>query len=77
MSSLLADAGRALFGERWQSELARSLDVNDRQVRRWVAGEYDPPAGVYTDLLRLVLERMDALEQVETRLRNPPVTAGH
>lgn len=72
-STLLADTGRALFGERWQSELARSLDVNDRQVRRWVAGEYDPPAGVYTDLLRLVIERMGALEQVETRLR----TAGH
>lgn len=32
--------GEALFGPRWQSELARALGISDRHMRRWVqAGE--------------------------------------
>ena len=53
LSSLLAEAGRALYGERWQAELARDLDLSDRTIRRWVAGTDRVPPGVYIDLLRL------------------------
>ena len=38
----LAAAGRALYGQLWQSALARDLGVNDRTMRRWVAG-HEPP----------------------------------
>lgn len=69
MTKLLADTGRALYGERWQSEVARALDVSDRTVRRWVAGDDAPRPGVYVDLLRLVVERQADLELVEGRLR--------
>ena len=31
--------GIFLFGVRWQSALARAIHYNDRQIRRWVAGE--------------------------------------
>jgi DNA-binding transcriptional regulator YiaG len=63
------EAGEALFGPRWQSELARELDVADRTVRRWVAGDAEMPRGVYTDLLRLTQERAAALDALADRLR--------
>ena len=69
MSRLLVEAGEALYGPRWQSELARELAVSDRTVRRWVAGGADLPAGVYTDLLRLTQERAAMLDALAERLR--------
>ena len=32
---LLRRAGEALYGPRWQSELARDLDISDRSMRTW------------------------------------------
>lgn len=69
MADLLVKTGEALFGPRWQSDLARELDVSDRTVRRWVAGADDLPPGVAMDLLRLVTDKLGALEAVEQRLR--------
>ena len=69
MSRLLHDCGAALYGPLWQSALARDLGVSDRTIRRWSAGAYDPPAGVYTDLLRLTQDRAAALDALAARLR--------
>lgn len=69
MSRLLVEAGEALYGPRWQSELARDLGVADRTVRRWVAGTSDVPPGLYVDLLRLTQERAAALDSLSQRLR--------
>lgn len=52
----LASIGRALYGARWQSDLARALDVSDRQLRRWVAGATIPP-GVADDCRALLSAR--------------------
>lgn len=68
MSRLLVECGEALYGPRWQSELARELDVSDRTMRRWAAGA-DVPDGLYTDLLRLTQERAATLEALAPRLR--------
>lgn len=35
----LEQAGRLLYGDQWQSNLARSLGVDDRTVRRWANGD--------------------------------------
>lgn len=35
----LRSIGESLYGPRWQSELARTLPVNSRTVRRWLAGK--------------------------------------
>lgn len=72
MSRLLVECGEALYGPRWQSELARELDVSDRTMRRWVAGTTDVPAGLYVDLLRLTQERGAALDALAERLRAAP-----
>lgn len=69
MSRLLVEAGEALYGPRWQSDLARDLAVSDRTVRRWAAGTTDLPAGVYMDLLRLTQERAAMLDALAQRLR--------
>jgi len=70
VSRLLVEAGEALYGPRWQSELARDLGVADRTVRRWVAGTTDVPPGLYVDLLRLTQERAAVLDDLAPRLRN-------
>jgi hypothetical protein len=72
MSRLLVECGEALYGERWQSPLARDLGVADRTVRRWVAGTSDVPAGLYVDLLRLTQERAVVLDALAQRLREAP-----
>ena len=69
MSRLLVESGQALYGPQWQSALARDLGLADRTVRRWVAGTTELPAGVYTDLLRLVVERAAVLDGLADRLR--------
>lgn len=68
MSRLLLEAGEALYGERWQSELSRDLGVSDRTMRRWAAGTTDVPVGLYVDLLRLTQERAAKLEAMAPRL---------
>ncbi len=68
MSRLLHDTGAALWGPRWQSEMAREMAVADRTVRRWAAGATPVPAGVWVDLLRLSQERAEALDGLSTRL---------
>lgn len=59
--------GEALYGPRWQSEMARDLDVADRTVRRWLSGDAIPP-GVGLDLLRVCGARSDAVEFARTQL---------
>ena len=66
---LLVEVGGALYGARWQSELARNLGVSDRTVRRWVAGTSEVPSGLCRDLLRLTQERAGVLEALADRLR--------
>ena len=68
-SHLLRDTGEALYGPRWQSELARDLNVADRTMRRWVAGTDELPQGVALDLLRLCNERAQTLDDLRGRLK--------
>lgn len=69
MLDLLTQCGQALYGERWQSPLARDLGVADRTMRRWVAGDSPVPVGVHTDLMRLCVERAASLDALAARLR--------
>lgn len=69
MSWLLKDAGEALYGPRWQSELARDLGISDRTMRRMVAGAVDLKPGMAMDLWRLCDERRRALDGVVERLK--------
>lgn len=69
MSALLSECGEALYGSRWQTDLARDLGVSDRTVRRWAAGTQEMPQSAHADLLRLTQERASLLDTLAGRLR--------
>jgi hypothetical protein len=46
----LAAAGRALYGERWQTSLAQDLHISDRTMRRWLAGDSPIPEHVESEV---------------------------
>jgi hypothetical protein len=57
-AELMRAIGEALFGsQHWQSGLSDALRVNTRTVRRWVAGEEEPRAGVWADLHTIAVKR--------------------
>jgi hypothetical protein len=57
----LIQVGEALYGPRFQRELAAALGVNERTMRRWVAGDFEPPESLKADLLALLRERRGQL----------------
>ncbi len=65
---LLEKAGQALYGPRWQTELARIVGVSDRTMRRWLASPHDIPVGVWRDIDAALLERGMAIERVRNEL---------
>lgn len=69
-TKLLKDAGEAMYGPRWQAELARDLGMSERHMRRLVAGAADLTPGMATDLWRLAEERAADLDDVIKRLKN-------
>ncbi|KAB7765454.1 hypothetical protein CEK68_11870 [Xanthomonas sp. LMG 12461] len=50
-------SGYTLYGDRWQSDLARALEINDRRVRAWLQGERSIPDGIWTDISALLRQR--------------------
>jgi hypothetical protein len=58
---LLRRAGETLYGRQWQRPLARMLDVDDRFVRRVVAGERSVPERWWLPIQGALAERRVAL----------------
>lgn len=57
-------AGKALYGSRWQTDLAAALDVADRTVRRWDSGEHPIPIEVRSQLRQLLWDRRHAIDEL-------------
>jgi len=53
--------GVAMFGEQWQSAIAKKLGVNDRTVRRWAAGDIQISQNIFADLERALVQRQKDL----------------
>jgi hypothetical protein len=68
MNELLDQIGQALHGQQWQTALARDLDVADRTVRRWLAGDSAVPPGALKELRELCLKRSSELAELAARL---------
>lgn len=60
----LRAAGEALFGQQWQSPLARDLGVSDRSMRRWVAGTHPIPDRLQGEVAKLIQKRIRTLEKL-------------
>jgi hypothetical protein len=76
MSKLLRDAGEALYGPRWQTDLARDLQASEHLVRQWVSGVDDVPRKIELDLLRLCMERANAVNGILRRLKHVATQVG-
>lgn len=62
--NILTKAGLALYGERWQTSLARDLGLSDgRRIRQWLSGDRPIPDGVYTDLVELLKQRKVLIDE--------------
>lgn len=59
--NIIAQYGLALYGPRWRAAMADDLGVNERTVRRWAAGEFEPPQGAIDDLRRIAKTRIKEL----------------
>lgn len=59
---LIVRIGEALWGERWQAEMARSeVDVNVNTVQKWRKGVATPRPGVYATLRKEIERRRELL----------------
>ena len=68
----LRAAGEALYGDRWQTAIARDLEVSDRTVRNWSADKFEVPIGVMRDVLALLHVRKEEIEKVHAAGRVMP-----
>lgn len=67
---MLVKVGFALYGERWQTDLARDLGLSDgRRIRQWLSGERPVPEGINDDLIQLLQERQKIIEHILTELQ--------
>ncbi len=68
--------GVAMFGEQWQSAIAKKLGVNDRTVRRWAVGEIQINQNIFVDLERALVQRQDDLRLTLRVLRHGELFTG-
>jgi transposase-like protein len=64
----LRATGFALFGDQWQSPLARELGVADRTVRRWIHSDTAIPADVWPRLAAIADRRLELLQAARAAL---------
>jgi hypothetical protein len=67
-ANVLADAGRALYGEHWRQPLGEETGVNPETLRRFMSGRMTIPNGLLDHLLRLVRQRIDELVKAAMRI---------
>ena len=61
---VLIKSGQALYGERWQTDLARDLGLSDgRRIRQWLSGDRPIPEGVWNDIAKLLTERKMVIDE--------------
>jgi hypothetical protein len=68
-AGLLIACGEALYGSRWQTDLSEELEVADRTMRRWLAGDTPIPPGLWVDLTRLMMGRAHTLDALVERCK--------
>ncbi|HHP4838305.1 TPA: transcriptional regulator [Acinetobacter baumannii] len=53
----LRQAGEILYGNQWQSDLARALGVDARRVRDWLQERRPIPVGIKSEIILLLKEK--------------------
>lgn len=66
--------GHALYGSKWQTELARNivnldgLELDKRRVQQWACGARPVPDWLLLELKTLARKRMQEIEQINEDL---------
>lgn len=68
----LEEAGQALYGDRWQTDLKRALGISDtRRIRQWMSEDRPIPTGVWADISLLLRSRAFHALVVADKLDSP------
>jgi len=67
--NLITRTGKALFGDNWQAQMGRELEVHKDTVQDWRQGRSNPRPGVYVGLLRIAVERRAELNEIVEDLK--------
>lgn len=69
-AALLVTIGTTLYGEgeAWPGRLAEDLGVNERTLRRWIAGESAIPAAVWDELINIAIGRARAIADLVPKI---------
>lgn len=59
--------GTALWGTRWQTEMAEALQVHTRTLRRWIKGDAEIPPNVWDELQEHIKARIELLQKLLNR----------
>ena len=59
----LQKAGQLLYGDQWQSNLARSLSIDDRTVRRWLRGDSSIKQSIADDVMQMLKNNQYQINQ--------------
>ncbi len=65
----LAAIGQAIYGKQFQRYLATDLQINERTMRRWMAGEWAIPETLRDDLAGIIEKRARTLEKILATLK--------
>jgi hypothetical protein len=68
-ATLIADVGRALWGEAWKSPMAEAVRHQKSAVDGWARGRSAVPAGVWSELRALVRQRRRELDTLAPRIQ--------
>lgn len=69
LNPIFISAARSLYGETWQSAIARDLDMSIRQIARIASGQANARPGMLLDLWRLMLERQMEMDKIIDEIR--------
>lgn len=56
--------GEALYGNQWQTPLAKAIGVSDRTMRRWVTGQSHVPTSAADEMMQVAAHRANGIEQL-------------
>ncbi|KJC41495.1 hypothetical protein UP09_20615 [Bradyrhizobium sp. LTSP885] len=68
MAQLFIKIAILMFGGQWQSSLASELGINERTLRRFVAGTSPIPVGIWNELRRRLFNKGVEVQRMHERL---------
>lgn len=74
---LLTSAGKALYGERWQTDLSYALGYADaRRIRQWLSGDRPIPETIYADLSELLVSHKATIDDCLCEIQDHQLELG-